>query len=288
MGIGSFYNAKGVKTGQAMGLYAAIDSALPGDSIIPFDESVWSIYTVGVGAASAGTFALTISDGPLPLPVTTAGIVFGATTTQVKSAIEAVLPAGYVATVTGTAPTWKFSIAGPGASEFGIIGVGTGLTGGGFTQVVPVWSPFGGTEQGWSLNYTPNVQNINIEEQATAVDVELTDATFQFTANLAENKLKSLQLSMSGDIAVVAAGAGVYGSRSLTLKSELPRMAVCLETTNYKGTVRRHYVPEMAAQANIAQAFRRSAAMQMIPVTFTSTCAPELIQIKDILAIPTS
>lgn len=288
MGIGSFYNAKGVKVGQAMGMYAVLDAPLPGDSIIPFDESSWSVYSFSVGAASAGTWALTISDGPLPAPVTTAGIAFGAASSAVKAAIEAVLPSGYVATVTGTAPNWKVSITGPGASEFGITGIGTGLTGGTFVAVNPVWSPFGGTEQGWSLNYAPNVQNINIEEQSTQVDQELTDASFQFTANLAENKLKNLQLSMGGNIAVVAAGAGVYGSRSLSLLSDLPRMAVCVETTNYKGTVRRHYVPEMTAQANVAQAFRRSAAMQMIPVTFTSICPPESIIIKDITAAPTS
>lgn len=288
MGIGSFYNAKGVKVGQAMGLYAPVDTALPADSITPFDEASWSVYSVGVGAASAGTWTLSLVGGPLPALVTTAGIAFGAVNTAVASAVQAVLPAGYTAVVTGTAPSWKVTILGPGASEISITGSGTGLTGGAFVLAAPPWAPFGGTEQGWSLNYQPNVQNINIEEQSTPVDQELTDATFQFTANLAENTLKNLQLSMGGDIAVTAAGAGVFGTRQLTLKSELPKMAVALETVNFKGTPRRHYVPEMAAQANVAQAFRRASGMQMIPVTFTSTCPPESIVIRDILLAPTS
>lgn len=288
MGIGSFYNAKGVKVGQAMGLYAPLDTALPGDSIIPFDETSWSQYAFGVGAASAGTWALTLSGGPILTPVVTAGIVFGATISAVKAAIEAVLPVGYVATVTGAAPSWKVSIAGPGASEIAITGAGTGLTGGAFTQTAPLWTPFGGTEQGWSVVYNPNVQDITIEEQISPVDEEVTDTTFQFTANLAENYLKNLQLAMGGSIAVVAPGAGVYGTRELTLSSVLPKMAVVVETTTYRGTPRRHYVPEMAAKANISQAFRRSASLQMIPVTFTAICPPESIRIRDITDIPTS
>lgn len=89
----------------------------------PVDE--FAPKTVTIGAASAGTFTLTV-DGQ-----TTAGIAYNATATSVKSALEA-LSTVTAASVTGSAggPFTVTSLSGPG--PLALTGSGTGLTGGSF------------------------------------------------------------------------------------------------------------------------------------------------------------
>jgi hypothetical protein len=82
-------------------------------------------YTVGVGAASAGTFTLTYGG------LTTATIAYNAAASAVKSALVA-LDDGFDAskwTVTGSAPTWTVTVPDSGRA---LTGDGTGLTGGTF------------------------------------------------------------------------------------------------------------------------------------------------------------
>lgn len=90
-----------------------------------------SQYTVGVGAASAGTFTLSYGGvGP------TATIAYNATNSVVKTALVG-LDDGYVAadwTVTGTAPTFTVTVPDPNKA---LTGDGSGLTGGSLT-ITPV------------------------------------------------------------------------------------------------------------------------------------------------------
>ncbi|MGZ6321666.1 MAG: hypothetical protein ACXWQR_20480 [Ktedonobacterales bacterium] len=85
-------------------------------------------FTVGVGAATAGTFTLTYKGQ------TTTGIAFNATNTVVQNALTALttIGAGNVV-VTGTAPTWTVTMSGTLANDATVMtGSGTGLTGGAF------------------------------------------------------------------------------------------------------------------------------------------------------------
>ena len=88
-----------------------------------------NFFTVGVGAATAGTFTLTYKTQ------TTAAIAYNATAAAVASALTALTSIGANnVTVTGTAPTWTVTMAGALANDSAVMtGVGTGLTGGAFT-----------------------------------------------------------------------------------------------------------------------------------------------------------
>lgn len=85
-------------------------------------------FTVGVGAASAGTFTLTYKGQ------TTAAIAYNATFSAVQTALTALTTVGAGnATVTGTAPNWTVTMSGTLATDSTVMtGAGTGLTGGTF------------------------------------------------------------------------------------------------------------------------------------------------------------
>lgn len=86
-------------------------------------------WTVGVGAASAGTFTLTYKGQ------TTAGIAYNATSAAVQSALRALSTIGATGcTVSGAAPTWVVTFTGALANDTAdlLTGSGAGLTGGAF------------------------------------------------------------------------------------------------------------------------------------------------------------
>lgn len=283
--IGSLYNSRNVVVGQAAGFFAPPNTLLPADSITVFDSAVWGATIIGVGAATAGTYLVTLTGGPLAAPVTTAAITWNAVASAVASAIQAVLPPGYVAVVTGTAPTWTIDITGVAADQIVVsAAVGTALTGGALVVTPPAWSACGATEQGWAVNYTPTVQDINIEEQPTPVGQQVTTSKLEFVANLAEDTVASLQLALSAAATIQAPDATHFGKTTLTLQPTLPQLAVALETQNAKGLPRRYYIPVATCATNVGQTFRRAAASRMVPVTFTSVCDLSAIQIVEITA----
>ena len=90
----------------------------------PLVPSGAQVFSVGVGAATAGTFTLTWNGK------TTSALAYNATAAAIKTALVA-LDDGYVAadfTTSGTAPTWSVTV--PGGT---VTGDGTGLTGGTLT-----------------------------------------------------------------------------------------------------------------------------------------------------------
>lgn len=111
------------------GIFIATVDGVNGVPIIKHEWVSWggaftvtTQYTVGVGAASAGTFTLTYGG------LTTATIAYNAAASAVKSALVA-LDDGFDAskwTVTGSAPTWTVTVPDSGRV---LTGDGTGLTG---------------------------------------------------------------------------------------------------------------------------------------------------------------
>lgn len=99
----------------------------PRDIVKPLVPSGAQVFTVGVGAATGGTFTLTWNGK------TTSALAYNATAAAIKTALVA-LDDGYVAadfTTSGTAPTWSVTVPG------GVVtGDGTALTGGALTVVV--------------------------------------------------------------------------------------------------------------------------------------------------------
>lgn len=93
--------------------------------------------TVGVGAATAGTFTLTYKGQ------TTAGIAYNATAAAVQSALTGLSTIGAGnATVSGTAPNWIVTFKGTLALDTTLLtGSGTGLTGGALSiAAAPVYA----------------------------------------------------------------------------------------------------------------------------------------------------
>lgn len=90
----------------------------------PLVPSGAQVFSVGVGAATAGTFTLTWNGK------TTSALAYNATAAAIKTALVA-LDDGYVAadfTTSGTAPTWSVTV--PGGT---VTGDGAALTGGALT-----------------------------------------------------------------------------------------------------------------------------------------------------------
>lgn len=97
-------------------------------SVAPTTPTNNGVWTVGVGAASAGNFTLTYGGQ------TTAGIAFNASAAAVKSALELLSTVGTgLVSVTGAAPTWTVTFLGPLSTGGALTGSGAGLTGGAFT-----------------------------------------------------------------------------------------------------------------------------------------------------------
>lgn len=93
------------------------------------DVGVNAVYTVTIGAATGGTFTLTVGGQ------TTAGIAYNATAIAVENALEALSTVGQGnVTVSGNAggPYTVTFVSALGAQPVALTGSGTGLTGGAF------------------------------------------------------------------------------------------------------------------------------------------------------------
>lgn len=146
------------------------------------------------------------------------------------------------------------------------------------------WAPAGATEQGWQVNWNPQTQDINIDEQPTPVDQQVNTASLQFVANLSEDVVASWQYALNADQTVVAPGTGIFGKTILTPSGSLKRYYVVLETQSVGQMPVRFMVPEMTCAANVGATFRRAAGQRLIPVTFTSVCNLDQIQRVEITA----
>lgn len=287
--IGELYNSDNVKVGSAMGMISPVGTPDPADSVTVFDPAVWLVTNVKLGGATGGTFTVILTGGPFATPATTAAIAFGATASAVKTAVDAILPAGYTSNVSGSAGNYNISVNGPRGGQITVTAGGGSLTGGtGVVLAASPWISAGATEQGWQVNWNPTTNDINIDEQPTPVDQQLTGATLQFVANLAEDTLQSWGLALNADKAVIAPGAGVYGKSTLTPNGTLKRYKVALETASVGDMPRRYIVPKMTCAANVGSTFRRAGGNRLIPVTFTSVCKFTDIQVVEITAAPTS
>lgn len=140
------------------------------------------------------------------------------------------------------------------------------------------WVPAGATEQGWQVNWNPTTERKYIDEQQTPVDEQMTEATLQFVANLAEDTVNSWQYALNADKTLVVASTGVAPKTILTPSRVLKRYKVVLETQSTDDYPVRWIVDEMTCAVNVGASFRRATGMRLIPVTFTSVCPLDGIQ----------
>lgn len=163
------------------------------------------------------------------------------------------------------------------------LGVGSAWTGLG-------WSYVGATEAGVTQTYNPTTQNINIEEQPTPVGVAVNTADLQFTANLSEETLNTVNLAYgnSGSIATTPAGAGQPGKSVLTLSTTFATLSAALIAKNSFGFATVLSIPVMVSAGQVQTAFRRAAQQRLYPVTLSAICPFTSIQFIQLTAVATS
>jgi hypothetical protein len=142
--------------------------------------------TVGVGAASAGTFTLTYKGQ------TTAAVAYNATAAAVQSALRLLSTIGTTGcSVSGTAPTWTVTFTGALANDTTLLtGSGAGLTGGALTiTAAPVnaifrhdmacfisnLDPFADEDGVYAVKYTLQVAEDTAWSTGTAQKILLTN-----------------------------------------------------------------------------------------------------------------
>lgn len=259
---GLLYNKNNVVVGQAVGYIAADSTALVADSVALFDGLGWSPWTIN---QATSTYTVTIN-GITSAAVTTTGTVSAA-----QAIMDTAFGVGNVI-VGGIATALKYY---PTNALQGKTVTATGTSN---TVVAPLWTPLGGTEQGWKATASKTTNTINIEEQSTPVAELIQSQTFGFDANLSEITARTLQIAYNTTKAVVAVASGVTGKTTLAFTDSVTSYAVCLETINELGLATRLYVPSAVALQNTEQTFRRAANQQLLPVSFMSICPPSLIQ----------
>ena len=147
--------------------------------------------TVGVGAASGGTFTLTYKGQ------TTAGIAYNALASAVQSALRALTTIGATGcSVTGTAPTWTVQMTGALANDTtALTGSGSGLTGG---SLVITAAPFYA-----SFTHDMAVFVTNMGELADIDDVYGVEYTFEVAEDTAWSSGQSMVLTFQNTLSAL-------------------------------------------------------------------------------------
>lgn len=138
----------------------------------------------------------------------------------------------------------------------------------------------GATQEGVTMSFTQNTNDIGVEEQATPVDTPVQTTDLNFATVLSEDTLETMKLAFGGGtIAVVAAATGVMGKRTLTLASKLDKLALVFEGIGPEGFYRRVQVPVVSSTANASIAYRRAADARRYSVTFRALVDPSDVDI---------
>lgn len=146
----------------------------------------------------------------------------------------------------------------------------------------------GATNEGFKINVETSTTQITIEEQSTPVDEKVESKAIGIEAALAEDTMESMRYSWGGgDITTTAAGAGIAGTKKMTLTDEIEYYYAALEMRNFNGFARRILVDKVSVSGSGEVSFRRAADKRMYPVRVASLCPPSGIQVVDVTAAPT-
>lgn len=280
--VGSLYNASNVVVGEAVGYIAPANTPLPADSSVLFDSTNWIGKTLTItGVPTGGTFTITVGNK------VTSAIAYNATAATVQVALVALstVGAGGAAVTGGPLPGTPLVITLLGTAVYLPMSVTASLTGGTAPAAAltgGLWTPAGGTEQGWRVTFNKNVSRIAIEEQSSPVNVGIASQEVMFDAALAEDVAQVMMWAVNMSRVTTAVGTGQPGKDRLTLSDALVHYAVALETSNTFGLARRYYVPDTTQATNSATAFRRAAAARSYSVSFQSVCQSSAIIIDEL------
>jgi len=151
------------------------------------------------------------------------------------------------------------------------------------------WEGVGASHEGLSFEFERKVNEISIEEQPNPVAYLTETLTIQAVVTLAQDSLKTMRLAYGGGVVTtVAAGVGVYGTKTLAISPTLELMAFGFESFNELGKPRRVLLPTVVSVGNIKTEYRRAAEKRMYETAFKYTGKPADVIILDITASPTS
>jgi hypothetical protein len=148
------------------------------------------------------------------------------------------------------------------------------------------WTYVGGTDQGVQIQFSPNMNEINIEETPIPIASLVQTATFQISASLSEETLVNINLAYGGggSIATQAQATGVPGKKTLTLSSNFATLACAILAKNDLGFPRVFYVPKIMSAGQVQTNFRRAADKRMYPITLNSLTDLANCQVIDIIS----
>ncbi len=119
----------------------------------------------------------------------------------------------------------------------------------------------GYTEDGVTVNYTSETQDIRVEEETFPINNKLTSENWEVVCNMAESSLQNLAIAMGG-------AAFVPGGKILTLGAGVQKLiSLKLTGKNPDGKIRVYQVPKAVAVGSVGASFRR-ADKTIVPVTF--------------------
>lgn len=151
------------------------------------------------------------------------------------------------------------------------------------------WVSAGATNEGFKVNVETSTTQITIEEQSTPVGETVESKAIGIEAVLAEATIDSMKYAWGGGIiTTTAAGAGVWGKKSMVISDEPQYYTATLESRNFNGFARRLYIPKASMTGSGEVSFRRAADKQMFPIRLASLCKPSDIEVVDLTAEPTS
>jgi hypothetical protein len=148
------------------------------------------------------------------------------------------------------------------------------------------WNYVGSTDQGVQLQFSPNMNNIQVEETPIPVASLVQTATFTITTSLAEETLANINLAYGGggSIATQAQATGVPGKKTLTLSTNFATLACAILAKNDFGFPRVFVVPKIMSAGQVQTTFRRAADKRMYPITLNSLTDLSNCQVIDIIS----
>jgi len=299
MTIGQLYNAAGVVIGQAATLFAPKNTPLPAPIQFnatladPFSLAPWVAVPLTASATiTAGSYVLTYTFNGTTYSVASQTATTGTASALAAAIVTALAPAGATATdvvvsggpVSAVATPMLISLS--ESFSGGVWGITpTGITGGTLALGQGLWTPAGGTDNGWKFGANKSTTDQFIEEQSTPIDTTMGTQKVTIDGSLAEDISKTLALAYNGSVAVTAPTTGVPGYEDVVLTDTVQHYAIAMITRHFNGMPRVYYAPDWTQLTNTTTDFRRAAGKRMYPVQFSTVCAISAIKIRSFTSV---
>lgn len=145
-----------------------------------------------------------------------------------------------------------------------------------------IWVPVGATEEGMTLRFTRDTEDINVEEQLTPVDVATTGVDMAAEVVLSEDTINTMIIAYGGGTKVITApGVGQIGKTELTIGSDMDHYAMGFEVENEYGFFRRVMIPDVLSVGQAETSFRRAVAPRRYATSFRVICALDEIDVVE-------